>query len=71
MGKTEIRRLIGDHPEGGVAERQAPEAEQPQDNELGPRHRGLDLAVHEAQADDGGDADNEQGKIAHFVSNLL
>lgn len=62
--------LVGDDPEGHVAERQRSEPKQAQYDELGPRHRGLDSAVHEAQNEDGDDADDdEQGKVAHDHSN--
>jgi hypothetical protein len=66
-GEAEVQRLlIGQHPEGSVAERQAPDSREGEEDELGAGQSRVNATVHEAGDDDGDDAERaEQGKVAH------
>ena len=65
-GEAEARVLIGECPEGDIADRKASCADEAKEDELRTRHRGARLIMRETSDDDGGKADNGPGeKSAH------
>ncbi len=58
--------LIGECPEGDIADWKASYADEAEEDELRTRHRGARLVMREASDDDGGKADDGPGeKSAH------
>ena len=58
--------LIGQRPEGDIADRKASCADEAKEDELRTRHRGAGLVMREASDDDGGEADDgPKEKSAH------